>query len=89
MSLDVLLQILGPLESLATKVASVRLQRYVNPDVRCDVVAFHNGDATGTPGTSEVEVIGTLATDVTFANVFLWSQDQLKRFTHSGVVSLT
>lgn len=33
MSLDVLLQILRPLEGLATEVASVRLQRYVNPDV--------------------------------------------------------
>ena len=89
MSLDVLLQVLRPLEGLATKVASVRLQRYVNTDVRCDVVAFHNGDATGTPGTSEVEVIGTFATDVAFANVFLWSQDQLKHFKDLGGVSLT
>lgn len=53
------------------------------------MVAFHNGDTTGPPGAREVEVIRTLATDVAFANVFLWRQDQLKRFTHSGVVSLT
>ena len=67
----------------------MRLQRYVNTDVRCDVVAFHNGDATGTPGTSEVEIVGTLATDMVLANVFLLSQYQRKHFKHSGVVSLT
>ena len=89
MSLDVLFQVLRPLKSLATKVASMRLQRYVNTDVGCDVVAFHNGDATGTPGTSEVEIVGTLATDMVLANVFLLSQDQRKHFKHSGVVSLT
>ena len=32
-SLDMFLQILRPLEGLATKVASVWLQRYVNTDV--------------------------------------------------------
>ena len=53
------------------------------------MVAFHDGDATGTPGTSQIEVVGTLATDVTFANVLLWSQDQLKPVKHMGIVSLT
>lgn len=42
------------------------------------MIALHNSDATGTPGTSQVEVVGTLATDVAFANVFLMSQDQLE-----------
>ena len=71
MGLDVLLQILRPLKGLATKVASVWLQRYMNTDVRCDVVAFDNSDATGTPGTSQVEIIGTFATDMAFADMFL------------------
>ena len=71
MSLDVLLQILRPLESLATKVASVWLQRYVDTDMRCDMVTFHNSDATATPGTSQVEIIGAFAAYMAFANMFL------------------
>ena len=78
MGLDVLLQILRPLEGLAAKIAPMRLQRYMNADVRRDVVAFHNSDATGAPGTSEVKIIGTFTTDVALANMFLSSQDQLK-----------
>lgn len=42
------------------------------------MVAFYNSDATGTPGTSQVEVVGTFAADVAFADVFLWCQDQLR-----------
>lgn len=83
MSFDVLLQILRPFEGLAAKIASMWLQRYMNTDVGCDVVAFHNSDATGTPGTSQVEVVGTLTTDVAFANMFLSSQVQLKAFLSS------
>ena len=89
MSLDVLLQILRPLEGLAAKIAPMRLQRYMNADVRRDVVAFHNCDATGTPGTSEVKIIGTFTTDVALANVFLSSQDQLKHLGQLGIRSLT
>ena len=89
MSLDVLLQILGPLEGLATKIAPVRLQRDMNADVRRDVVAFHDSNAAGTPSTSQVEIVGTFATDVTFANMLLLSQDQLKPFKRLGSVSLT
>ena len=84
-----LLQILRPLEGLAAKVAPMWFQRYVNADVRRDVVAFHNGDATSTPGTSEVKVIGTFTTDVALTNVFLSSQDQLKHLEQLGVRSLT
>lgn len=53
------------------------------------MVAFHNSDATGTPGTSQIEVVGTFATDVAFANVFLLSQDLFKPFKGSGTVLLT
>ena len=88
-SLDVLLQILRPLEGLAAEVAPMRLQRYMNADMRRDVVALHNCDATGTPGTSEVKIIGTFTTDVALANVFLSSQDQLKHLGQLGVRSLT
>lgn len=53
------------------------------------MVAFYNSDTTGTPRTSQVEIIGTFATDVAFAYVFLSSQDQLKSLKHLGMVLLT
>ena len=48
------------------------------------MVAFYNSDATGTPGTCQVEVVGTFATDVAFADVFLSSQDQLRPLQQFG-----
>ena len=71
MGLDVLLQILGTLESLATEFASVRLEWHMYTDVRGDVVAFDDGNMAVGPATGQIEVVGTLATDVPLANVFL------------------
>jgi hypothetical protein len=45
MSLDVLLEILRSLESLATEVALMRLEGNVDADMRCDVVALDSCDA--------------------------------------------
>jgi hypothetical protein len=45
MSLDVLLEILRSLESLATEVALMRLEGNVDADMRCDVVALDSRDA--------------------------------------------
>lgn len=69
--LDMLLQVLGTLERLATEIASMRLQRNVDADVRGDVVAFDDGNLAVGPTTGQVEVIGTLATDMPLANVIL------------------
>ena len=52
MGLDVLLEILGSFECLAAEVALVRLQRYVNTDVRSDVITFYSSRAAVTPLTS-------------------------------------
>lgn len=69
--LDVLLQILWSLEGFAAKVTLVRLQRYVYADVRSDVVALDCGCATRAPLAGEIQVVGALAPDVTFADVVL------------------
>ena len=71
MSLDVLLQILRSLESLAAEVALVRLQRDVNTNVRRDVVTFYSRGTAVTPLTGQVQVVGALATNMTFTNVVL------------------
>ena len=71
MSLDMFLKILRPLEGLAAEIASMRLQGYVDANVRGDVVAFDDGHAAATPVASEVEVVRALASNMGFANMFL------------------
>ena len=71
MSFDMFLEILRPLEGLSTEVASVRLQGYVNSNVRGDVIAFDDRYTTATPSASEIEVISALASDVGLADMIL------------------
>lgn len=71
MCLDMLLQILRALERLSAEVALVRLEWDVNTHVRGDVVALHSGGSARAPLAGEVEVVGGLATDMAFADVFL------------------
>lgn len=71
MSLDVLLEILRPLESLAAEVALVWFERDVDADVGGDMVAFDGGGSACAPLAGEVEVVGAFATDVTLADVVL------------------
>ena len=67
--LDMLLQILGPLERLAAKITLVRLEGHVNTDVGGDVVALRAGDVAVAPSAGEAEVVGGLAADVVVAEV--------------------
>ena len=71
MSLDVLLQILRSLESLTAEVALMRLQRDMDTNVRRDVVTFYSRGTTITPLTSQIQVVGALATNMAFANMVL------------------
>jgi hypothetical protein len=71
MGLDVLLEVLRALERLAAEVALVRLERHVDADVRRDVVALDRGGAALVPLARQAEVVGALAADVLFADVFL------------------
>ncbi len=71
MGFDVFLEILWTLEGLATKLAAMRLQWDMNTDVGCNVVAFDDLNATCSPRALQVEVVGTLATNVTFTDVIL------------------
>ena len=66
-----LLQVLGSLEALATKVALVRLERNMNTDMRSDVITLDSSCPTLIPLAREVEVVGALATNMLLANVFL------------------
>lgn len=72
MSLDVLLQILRALESLATEVALMWLQGHVNTDVRSNVITLDRGGAAVAPLAGQVQVVGALATNMTFTDVVLW-----------------
>lgn len=76
-----LLEILWALESLATEVALVRLQRNVNTDVRSDVVTLDGGGAAVAPLARQIQVVGALAPNVTFANVILRDNQQTESKT--------
>lgn len=71
MCLDVLLEILWPLERLAAEIALVRLQGHMNTDVRRDVVTLDSSRAALVPLARQVEVVGALAANMTLADVVL------------------
>ena len=71
MCFDMFLEILWTLEGLAAELAAMRFQWDVDTDVGGDVVAFDDLDATCSPRALQVEVVGALAADVTFADVIL------------------
>lgn len=66
-----LLQVLGTLEALATEVALVRLERNMDTNVRCDVVALDGGCAAIVPAAGQVQIISALATDMALTNVVI------------------
>lgn len=68
---DVFLQILRTFEGLSTKLTSMRFQWDMDPNMRCDMISFDDLDLTVSPGTHQVQIVGTLATDMSFANVIL------------------
>jgi len=70
-SLDMLLEILRALESLAAEVALVRLEWNVDTNVRGDVITLHSSGTAVSPLASEVEIVRALATDMPFADVVL------------------
>ena len=71
MGFDMLLEILRPLEGLTTKLASMRLEWYVNTDVRGDVITLYDSDTTVRPCASQVKIVGALATNVGLADMVL------------------
>lgn len=66
-----LLEILGALEGLSTKVALVWLQGNVDTNVRGDVVALNRCGTARVPLASQIEVVGALPTDVPLTDVIL------------------
>jgi len=67
--LDVLLEILRALESLATEVTLVWLQRHVDADVRGDVISLDSRRAAATPLAGEIEIVCALAANMSLADV--------------------
>lgn len=71
MSLDMFLEVLRAFEGFATEFTFVWFQGNVDSDVRGDVIAFDRRGAAATPLTRQVEIVGALAADVSFADMFL------------------
>ena len=66
-----LLQILGPLESLAAELAPMRFQGNMNSNMRSDMITLDHGYGAVTPGAGQIEVICAFATDVGIADMIL------------------
>lgn len=81
--LDVLLEILGPLERLAAEVALVRLEGHMDADVRGDVIALDRGGAALVPLAGEVQVVGALAANMLLADVLLGEELAIFHFFFS------
>jgi hypothetical protein len=66
-----LLQILWALETLATEVAFVWLERDVDTNMGRDMITLYSGSAAKIPPAGEVQVVRGLAANMAFANVLL------------------
>lgn len=73
--LDMFLQVLRTLESLATEITFVRLQGDMDTYVRGYMVTLDGGCSAGAPLTSKVQVVRALSTDMSFTYMVLvlWS----------------
>ena len=69
--LDMLLEVLRPLEGLSTELALVWLQRHVDADVRGDVVPLNRGCPALAPLAGEVQVVGALAANMALTEMIL------------------
>jgi hypothetical protein len=67
----VLLQILWPLESLATEIAFVRLEWDVHSNVRSDVITLDSRSPAVAPLACEIQIVGAFAADMTFTDVVI------------------
>jgi hypothetical protein len=66
-----LLQVLRTLEGLATETALVRFEGDMDSDVRGDMITFDGAGVASFPATDEIQVIGALASDMSFTEMFL------------------
>ena len=82
-----LLQILRTLEGFSTEFTLMWLQGYVDTNVRCDMVAFNGGGMTIPPLTGQVQVVCTLAANVTLTEVLLHSDVSAKARSTSDVLT--
>ena len=83
MCLDMLLEVLRPLEGLAAEVAFVRLQWDVYANVRRDVVALDSGRAACAPLTCKVEIVSALPANMTLAHMVIEALGRVGSFAAS------
>lgn len=72
MGLDMLLQILRALESLAAEVTFVRFKWHMNANVGGDVITLDCCGVASAPLAGQVEVVGAFTPNVTLTNMLLY-----------------
>lgn len=73
MGLDMLLQILRALESLAAEVAFVRLKWHMNTNMGGNVITLDCCGVASAPLAGQVEVVGTFTSNVALTNMLLYN----------------
>lgn len=73
MSLDMLFQVLGTLEGFTAEVALVWLQRYMDTNMRSDMITLDSGGLALIPLASKVQVVGALAANMLLTYVLIES----------------
>lgn len=69
--LDMLFQVLGTLEGFTAEVALVWLQRYMDTNMRSDMITLDSGGLALIPLASKVQVVGALAANMLLTYVLL------------------
>lgn len=89
MGLDMLLEILRALERLSTGRALVRLEWDMHSDMRRDMIPLHRSRLTGAPAAGQVQVVGTLPTDMFLTDVvlYVYRQSSISTLEMAEVVS--
>ena len=87
-NLDVLLQILGTLEALATHVAAVGFEGHMDPDVACDVVSLDGLGVAGAPGAGQAEIVRRFPSNMFLAQMILPSAPRISAETYIKILRL-
>lgn len=66
-----LLEILRAFEGFTAEIALMRFQRHVNTNMGSNVIPLDSGSTTVAPLAGQVQVVGTLATNMSLANMVL------------------
>ena len=83
-----LLEILRALEALAAHITTVWFERYMDPDMTCDVISLDSLGVACPPGTFQTEIISRLPSNMFLAQMILLSASPISAETYIKILRL-